>query len=160
VTSSPDVARRSGGPPTEYRISAHARAGGPAVAEAGTSSIKLDTTWGGTHTGLPGPAEMLATAFAACLLKNLARAGDLLGFSYEEAQVEVTARRQNRPPKFTEIRYRLQVRTDEPDRRVELAHRNLRNYGTVYNTLAEVCDVQGEMVAAPPVEVSPSKEVR
>jgi hypothetical protein len=42
--------------------------------------------------------------------------------------VEVTARRQDSPPKFTEIRYRLQVTTDEPDRRVELAHRNLRNY--------------------------------
>jgi uncharacterized OsmC-like protein len=143
--------------PTEYRITAHARAGGPAVAEAATASIDLDTTWGGPSSGLPGPAEMLATAFAACLLKNLARAGDLLGFSYEDAQVEVTARRQDSPPKFTEIRYRLQITTDEPDRRVELAHRNLRSYGTVYNTLAEVCDVQGELVAAPPTEVVSSK---
>jgi hypothetical protein len=42
------------------------------------------------------------------------------------------------------------VVTDEPERRVELAHRNLRNYGTVYNTLAAVCDVHGEMVAVPP----------
>lgn len=135
-----------------YRVTAHARAGGLAAAEAGTVSIDLDTTWGGTPTGLPGPAEMLATAFAACLLKNLARSGDLLGFSYEEAQVEVTARRQDRPPKFTEISYRLRVVTDEPDRRVELAHRNLRSYGTVYNTLAAVCDVRGEMVAVPPAQ--------
>lgn len=155
MTTSPEFAARSGGPPTEYRITAHASAGVPAVAEAGTTSIDLGTTWGGTPTGLPGPAEMLATAFAACLLKNLARSGDLLGFSYEEAQVEVIARRQDSPPKFTEITYRLQVVTDEPERRVELAHRNLRNYGTVYNTLAAVCHVHGEMVSVPPAQMSP-----
>lgn len=149
MTTSPGVPAPSGGPPKEYRITAHARAGGPAAAEAGTTSIDLDTTWGGTPTGLPGPAEMLATAFAACLLKNLARSGGLLGFSYEEAHVEVIARRQDRPPKFTEISYRLQVVTDEPERRVALAHRNLRSYGTVYNTLAAVCEVHGEMVPVP-----------
>jgi uncharacterized OsmC-like protein len=150
VSTGPEVAPRSVPPPTEYRITAHARAGGLASAEAGTASIDLDTTWGGTTTGSPGPAEMLATAFAACLLKNLARSGALLRFSYDEAQVEVTARRQDSPPKFTEITYRLQVVTEEPERRIELAHRNLRNYGTVYNTLAAVCDVHGEMVAVQP----------
>lgn len=45
------------------------------------------------------------------------------------------------------MNYRLQVVTKEPRRRVELAHRNLRKYGTVYNTLAAVCEVNGEMVA-------------
>jgi uncharacterized OsmC-like protein len=142
-------------PPTEYRITAHARAGGLAAAEAATATIDLDTTWGGTPTGLPGPAELLATAFAACLLKNLARAGDLLGFTYDEARVEVVARRQDSPPKFTEIRYRLQVVTDEPERRVELAHKNLRKYGTVYNTLAAVCDVHGDILRAAPAEPFP-----
>ncbi len=150
MTSRPDVPPGPGHPPTEYRITAHARAGDVGAAETGTTSIDLDTTWGGGQTGLPGPAEILATAFAACLLKNLARSGDLLGFGYEEAHVEVIARRQDSPPKFTEIRYTLHVVTDEPERRVQLAHRNLRNYGTVYNTLAAVCDVHGEMVGIPP----------
>ena len=145
----PEVDSRPSAPPTEYRVTAHACAGGVATAEAGTISIELDTTWGGAPTRLPGPAEMLATAFAACLLKNLARCGDLLGFCYEEAHVEVTARRQDSPPKFIEIGYRLHVVTVEPERRVELAHRNLRNYGTVY-TLAAVCDVHGEMLRVPP----------
>lgn len=136
-------------PPTEYRVSAQARAGGLGFAQAGNTSIELDTSWGGTPTGLPGPAELLATAFASCLLKNLARARDLLGFAYDDAQVEVTARRQDSPPKFTEIRYLLRITTDEPSRRVDLVHRNLRNYGTVYNTLAAVCDVHGEIHAQP-----------
>ncbi|RPF21560.1 OsmC family protein [Myceligenerans xiligouense] len=133
-------------PPTEYRVTARARAGDPGVAEAGATTIDLDTVWGGTPTGRPGPADLLATAFAACLLKNLARSRDLLGFAYDDAQVEVTAHRQDSPPKFTEIHYTLRVTTDEPPRRVDLVHRNLRRYGTVYNTLAAVCDVHGEIV--------------
>lgn len=137
-------------PPTEYTITARAGAGDPATAEAATSTIDLDTTWGHAPTGLPVPAELLATAFAACLLKNLARTRDLLNFCYEQAEVEVTARRQDSPPRFTEIGYRLMVVTDEPPRRIELAHKNLRKYGTVYNTLAAVCDVHGEMLPASP----------
>lgn len=132
-------------PPTEYFITAHARSGGLGVARAGSASIELDTTWGSTPTGQPGPAEMLATAFAACLLKNLARTRDLLAFQYDDARVEVTARRQDAPPKFTEIHYTLWIATDEPQRRVDLVHMNLRKYGTVYNTLAAICDVNGEI---------------
>jgi len=63
--------------------------------------------------------------------------------------VEVVARRQDSPPKFTEIRYTLHVATDEPERRVQLAHRNLRNYGAVYNTLAAVCDVHEALYHIP-----------
>jgi uncharacterized OsmC-like protein len=135
--------------PTEYKITAATHAGQPAVAEAGTTTIELDTTWGTIPTGQPGPAELLATAIAACLLKGLARATDLLGFSYTEASVEVVARRQDSPPKFVEISYTLRVVTDEPARRVDLAHRNLRQYGTIYNTLAAACDVHGEIIAIP-----------
>lgn len=119
------------------------------MAQAGTSAIDLDTQWGVAPSGLPGPADLLATAFAACLLKNLARARDLLGFQYYDADVEVTARRQDNPPKFVEITYTVVVTTDEPERRVQLAHKNLAKYGTVFNTLAAVCDVHGVMTAAP-----------
>jgi uncharacterized OsmC-like protein len=155
MTAAETAPARSAKPPTDYTITARALAEGPATAEAATSTIDLDTTWGSAPTGLPGPAELLATAFAACLLKNLARTHDLLGFNYHQADVEVTARRQDSPPRFTEITYRLQVVTDEPPRRIELAHKNLRKYGTVYNTLAAICDVHGEMLPAGPGSAAP-----
>ena len=66
----------------------------------------------------------------------------------------MVARRQDSPPRFVEIHYTLHVHTDEPQRRVDLAHRNLRNYGTVYNTLAAVCDVHGEMLALPAADLA------
>lgn len=135
--------------PTEYRVTARVAAtGDPAVADTGTTKLDIDTTWG-RGPGLPGPAELLATAFAACLLKNLARTRELIGFDYRDADVEVVARRQDSPPRFVEITYTLRITTDEPERRVDLVHRNLRQYGTIYNTLAGVCEVHGEVVPVP-----------
>ena len=75
-----DASSTVGGAPTEYRINAHAKSGGAAAVKAAETQIELDAGWGQAPSGLPGPAQLLAAAFAACLLKNLARAGDLLGF--------------------------------------------------------------------------------
>ena len=51
---------------------------------------------------------------------------------------------------MTLVRYRLEGVTDEPSERGDLLHTNLRRHGTVYNTLAATCDVDGEIVAVPP----------
>ena len=69
---------------------------------------------------------------------------------YQHTEVDVVARRQDTPPKFVEISYELRLVTDEPERRVELLHRNLREYGTVFNTLAAVCAVDGRVLAVAP----------
>ena len=96
---------------------------------------------------LPGPAELLCSAFAACLLKNVERFSEMLPFDQRGASVQVSAERQQDPPRFTAIRYELRVLTDEPEQRVDLLQRNLVKYGTVFNTLAEVCEVSGTVVA-------------
>jgi uncharacterized OsmC-like protein len=134
-------------PPSTYVVTARS-AGGDAEVTAGTSAVGLDIRWGEPPSGLPGPADLFASAFAACLLKNLERSRSMLSFSYEWAEVRVAARRQDAPPRFVGVSYRLTVATDESERRLELVHRNLRKFGTVYNTVAAVCDVHGEVVAA------------
>jgi hypothetical protein len=35
--------------------------------------------------------------------------------------------------------------------RVDLLHRNIAKYGTIYNTIAATCDVAGEVVVEPTV---------
>lgn len=137
-------------PPRSYVVRGRSRAGGAAEVDAGSQTIGIDTSWGQPPSGLPGPAQLLASSFAACLLKNVERSGRLLGFHYETAEVEVSARRQDAPPRFVEVRYELRLVTDEPERRVELLHRNLREHGTVYGTLAAVCDVDGRIVVTAP----------
>ncbi|TQK68621.1 MULTISPECIES: OsmC family protein [unclassified Nocardioides] len=136
--------------PTEYHVHATTNTDRARVTVGGTD-LTVDASWPPGEPGTPGPAELLAAAFATCLLKNLARCRELVGFGYDEAEVEVTARRQDAPPRFVEVRYRLRIVTDEPTRRVDLVHQNLRKFGTVYNTLAAVCDVDGtvEAVGAP-----------
>ncbi|GAA3549269.1 OsmC family protein [Nocardioides daeguensis] len=136
--------------PTTYQVRAVSRAGSDAAVTARSTSVPIDAAWGAAPTGSPGPAELLASAFAACLLKNLARCRELIGFDYDDAEVTVTARRQDAPPRFVEITYALRVTSPEPARRVDLAHQNLRKFGTVYNTLAAVCDVHGTVEAVLP----------
>ncbi len=58
-----------------------------------------------------------------------------MGFAFDIADNDVTARRQDSPPKFVEIAYEFRLVTDEDERRVNLLHRNLSRFGTVCNTL-------------------------
>jgi uncharacterized OsmC-like protein len=113
------------------------------------SRIAFDSS-PGQGPDLPGPAELLASAFAACLLKNVERYSEILPFRQSAARVRVEVERQDAPPRFTRVTYALHVATDEQDRRVDLLHHNLKKYGTVFNTLAAVCEVSGELITERP----------
>jgi uncharacterized OsmC-like protein len=138
--------------PSTYRVRAHSTLGGRAEVAAGTETVAFDASWAVGPSGLPGPGELLAAAFAACLLKNVERASKLLPVRYQSADVEVTARRQDAPPRFVDISYELHLVTDEPERRVELLHHNLRRYGTVFNTLAAACEIHGRVAVTRPAD--------
>jgi len=75
--------------------------------------------------------------------------GQILPFAFEEATVDVVAERQDRPPKVVRISYELVVVTDEPPHRVDLLHRNIQRHGTIFNTLAEACEIHGSITARP-----------
>ena len=132
-----------------YHVLGHGTGDGLSSFRLADRNIPVDTTWDQEPNGEPGPAELFASSFAACLLKNLARSRALIGFRYDEVEVEVVASRSDKPPVFDELAYRMRVRTDESDRRIELAHRNIKKYGTVYNTLSAVCDVHGTVERMP-----------
>jgi uncharacterized OsmC-like protein len=134
---------------TTYSVDARLLGAGRAEAEAKRATIAFDAAPAGGDE-LPGPAELLATAFAACLLKNVERFSAMLPFTQSGARVHVTATRQSSPPRFIAIDYELRVVTHEPDDRLDLLHRNLRRHGTVYNTLAAVCEVNGTIIADRP----------
>ena len=132
--------------PTSYQIEAHVVRPGVSVAESKKAVIEFDTS-AAQSDALPGPADLLTISFAACALKNVERFSQILGFSYRSASISVTSERQEAPPRMTKVTYSLRVKTDEPDDRVDLLHRNIRRHGTIYNTLAAVCEVSGDLVA-------------
>ena len=99
---------------------------------------------------MPGPADMLCAALSACILKNVERFSHLLSFRYESASIDVSAERDEPPPRIVSMRYLLRVVTDEPPSRVELLHRNICKYGTITNTLAAACELSGTIEAVAP----------
>jgi uncharacterized OsmC-like protein len=134
--------------PDRYHVSARVVA--PGVASGSVNGHEIGFDVGRTSSGeLPGPAELLALSLGACILKNVERFSHLLSFRYGGAEVTVEAERQDDPPRFTRLTYELRIRTDESPHRVELLHRNLRRFGTVYNTLAANGVVDGTIVAEP-----------
>jgi uncharacterized OsmC-like protein len=134
---------------TRYQVSGENSPGGAGRIVSRTSVVAFD---GSRETGdvLPGPADLLAAALAACILKNVERFSGILPFRYQRASVDVVVEREEPPPRIVRARYTLRVETDESAHRVALLHRNIRQFGTITNTLAAACDVQGEIVALAP----------
>lgn len=98
---------------------------------------------------LPNPAELLLGAFAACCLKNVQRFSELLNFDYTAARIEVTGERQEQPTKMIGIHYVIYVNSTDKKLNLNLLHKNIQKFGTIYNTLKGVCKVSGEMVLEP-----------
>jgi uncharacterized OsmC-like protein len=132
-----------------YRATGSVRAGGEGHLEAHGLETPFDATAGRLDT-LAGPADILCAALCACILKNVERFSHLLPFRYESASIEVSAERNEPPPRIVSIRYLLRVVTNEPPSRVELLHRNIRKYGTITNTLAAACELSGAIEAIAP----------
>ena len=96
-------------------------------------------------TGTRSLAWLLAAAVAACMIKGIERVVPILKFDLRGVQVTVDGVRQDVPPKLESIRYEIVVDTDEPDRRIDLLHDNVKKFGTVFNTVAPGTDLAGVM---------------
>ena len=134
---------------TTYRATGSVRAGGEGHLEAHGLGTPFDATAGRLDT-LAGPADILCAALCACILKNVERFSHLLPFRYQSASIEVSAERDEPPPRIVSMRYLLHVVTDEPPSRVELLHRNICKFGTITNTLAAACELSGTIEAVAP----------
>lgn len=130
----------------KYQISGSAIAHGKAV----FSVRENETIFGiaSSEKQLPNPAELLLGSFAACCLKNIERFSELLKFDYESAQITVVGERQSSPPKLKTIRYTIQIKSEDKRLNVDLLHKNIKNHGTIFNTLKEACEISGEIAKA------------
>jgi uncharacterized OsmC-like protein len=129
-------------PAHSYDVTATTTGAGIGVIHTKRTVVRFDSS-PSQGDGLPGPADLVTAAFAACIIKNVERMSEVLPFSFRSASVRVHAERQDLPPRITRIRYAIEVDTDEPDHRVALLHRNIERHGTIFNTLASACDVSG-----------------
>lgn len=109
------------------------------------ASITLDTDLAGRRDAF-NPAELLLGALSACMIKGIERVTPMLKMDIKGVDITITAKRQESPPKLTDISYKIAVDSDEPDHRLELLHENVRKYGTVFNTLTAGTEIGGELV--------------
>ena len=78
----------------------------------------------------------MGAALLACMIKGNERVTPILKFSPRAVEVRIHGVRQDAPPRMESISYEIIVDTDEPDRRLDLLHYNVKQYGTVFNTVA------------------------
>ena len=95
------------------------------------------------------PAELLLAALGACMLKNIERVAQMLKFALRGAHITLQGERQDVPPRMQRITYLVVIDTEESDQRLDLLHRNLQQFGTVYNTLAAATTIEGRIERGP-----------
>jgi len=129
----------------EYEIKANLINGGLAIAKANRSEIAFEAT-ADRDPVLPNAAELLLTSLAACMLKNVQRYSEILNLPYRKAQIIVSGKRSDNPPRMMEISYRLEVDTVVDNRKIANWHKNILKFGTVTNTLMRSGNLKGTMV--------------
>jgi uncharacterized OsmC-like protein len=126
----------------DYRVSARRIDSHGSEAMTKDARIVLDTDMAGRADAF-NPAELLLASLAACILKGTDRVIPMLQFDLRGIGVSLHGVRQDSPPKMVNIGYEIVVDTDETEARLTLLHKNLRKYGTIYNTLAGATDLSG-----------------
>lgn len=134
----------------EYSVSASRFDSHGSVARCKGAEIILDTDIAGRVDAF-NPAELFLAAIAACMIKGIERVAPMLKFEVRGVNVHLHAVRQDSPPFIASIEYKLEVDTDEDDRRLELLHTNVRKYGTISNTVAAATKLEGTVGRMLPV---------
>jgi len=109
-----------------------------------SATIKLDTNLTGTPDAF-NPAELLIAAISACMIKGIERVAPMLNFSFRGVEVKLHGVRQDVPPKMESINYEIIIDTDEDDHRLELLHKNVKQFGTVFNTVISGTNLNGKI---------------
>lgn len=122
------------------RIDAHGSS-----ARCKEAEIILDTDANGRADAF-NPAELLLAAVAACMIKGIERVAPMNHFKFRSVEVRLHGVRQDSPPFMASIAYELIVDTDENDRRLDLLHHNVRNFGTISNTVAAATKLEGKII--------------
>ena len=129
----------------EYKITANSLEGGTGYAVANHSEIAFDAS-AGRDDILPNPAELLLVSLASCMLKNVQRYSEILKIPYRSAKVTIHGKRMDNPPVITDIEYILEVDTDADEQKIHNWHKNIVKFGTITNTLAKSCTLNGKMI--------------
>lgn len=127
----------------EYRLRAKAVAHDQASFSISSHDYKFGII---SEDDAASPMDLLIGAFSACVLKNVERFSGILKFEYESAEVDIVALRSDKPPSLHSIEYTLKIKSSDPKLNASLLMKNIAKFGTIYNTLAKTCEIEGNIV--------------
>lgn len=129
----------------EYIIQASGHSNNNASVSIKKTSINFGTTADSEDT-LANPAELFISSFAACILKNVERFSGLMKFTYSHSEIEVTGIREEKPSRISKLFYSLSIHTTAQNINTDLLKRNIEKFGTIYNTIEQICEINGSIV--------------
>ncbi|WP_299347369.1 OsmC family protein [uncultured Maritalea sp.] len=129
----------------EYNVTAIRKDATASLAQSGEAEIMLDTGLKGRPDAL-NPAELFLASIAACMIKGIERVCPILDFELSGVRVQLHAKRQDAPPMITHVNYEILVNSQESDARLDLLHKNVKKYGTIFNTVSKAVAIEGRLV--------------
>jgi hypothetical protein len=94
---------------------------------------------------LANPGELFLGSFSVCILKNVERFSILINFEYSKAEITVNATHLEKPPRLDDINYVLRVYSQDSHLNIDLLHKNIEKFGTIFKTVQSSCSVIGEI---------------
>lgn len=116
------------------------------VAHAKKAELVIDTGMAGRPDAL-NPVELLLAALSACMIKGIERVGGTLGIEYDSVKVSLTAHRPVDDARIDDITYEIFIGTTADQAKLELLHKNLMKFGTIYNTVKHGTKLNGTITA-------------
>lgn len=93
------------------------------------------------------PVELLLAALSACMIKGIERTAGTLGIEYHSVNVALTAHRPVDEARIEDISYSIRIGTQADQAKLDLLHKNLMKFGTIYNTVKSGTKLSGSIVA-------------
>jgi uncharacterized OsmC-like protein len=116
------------------------------VVSAKHAELVIDTGMAERPDAL-NPVELLLAALSACIIKGIERVAPTLGVDFDSVHVMLTAHRPVDEARITDISYLVTMGTSADQNRLDLLHKNLMKFGTIYNTIKSGTSLKGSVVA-------------
>lgn len=111
------------------------------------TTFVIDTSMTGRPDAL-NPVELLLAALSACFIKGIERVAGTLGIEYDSVDVALTAHRPLDEARIDDIAYVVTIGTSAGQDKLDLLHKNLIKFGTIFNTVKSGTKLSGEVVSA------------
>lgn len=133
-------------PMMTYEVSAKREDSSGSIVHSKQAELLIDTSMAGRLDAL-NPVELLLASLSACIIKGIERVAGTLGIEYESVDVTLVAHRPVDEARIDDIAYTVAVGTSADQAKLDLLHKNLMKFGTIYNTLKSGTKLSGVVVS-------------